>query len=134
MPVPEKRRPRVLVADDEQVIADTLCVILNHNGFEAVAAYDGESAVERARSWPPDILLSDVVMPGIDGIATATEICRMIPSCCVLLLSGNLRSPKLHYEAHLCGIDFELLQKPLPPDVLLERLRAVWAARAGGAV
>lgn len=47
------------------MIADTLAVILNQSGFETTAVYDGKEAVEKARSWKPDLLLSDVMMPGL---------------------------------------------------------------------
>ena len=46
-------KPKVLVADDERVIADTLAIILNQSGFEAKAVYSGEKAVETAKEWLP---------------------------------------------------------------------------------
>jgi DNA-binding response OmpR family regulator len=116
---------KVLIADDERVIADTLRTILEHNGFEAVAVYDGQDAIDAARVWPPEIFLSDVVMPGLNGIEAAVRISTMVPTCRVLLFSGNIGTPDLRHEARLLGNDFEFLQKPLHPDELLERLRAI---------
>jgi len=55
-------RKKVLVADDERVIADTLSMILNQSGFEARAVYSGEKALELAASFVPDMLISDVIM------------------------------------------------------------------------
>ena len=52
-------KPKVLVADDERVIADTLAIILNQSGFDATAVYNGEKAVEAARTLKPDMLISD---------------------------------------------------------------------------
>jgi PleD family two-component response regulator len=69
-------RVKVLVADDERVIADTLRAILNQNGFEAASAYGGQDAVDMARVWPPDILLTDVTMPGLNGIESAIQIVK----------------------------------------------------------
>jgi CheY-like chemotaxis protein len=118
-------RPKVLIADDERVIADTLRTILNQTGFEAAVAYDGQDAIDVARVWKPDIFLSDVVMPGMSGIQAAIEICKMIPACRVLLFSGNASTPDLQRDASLRGHHFSILQKPVPPIELIERLRAI---------
>ena len=64
-------KPRVLVVDDERVIADTLAIILNQNGFEASAVYTGTAAVDRARDTRPDLIISDVIMPDMNGIDAA---------------------------------------------------------------
>lgn len=120
-----QNRRRVLVADDERVIADTLQKILNQNGFEAVAVYGGQDAVDAVREWLPDIFLADVVMPAMNGIEAAIRILRMIPECRVLLISGNIQTPDLRREAQLLGNDFEWVQKPIHPEELLERLRAL---------
>ncbi|HEY1501181.1 MAG TPA: response regulator [Acidobacteriaceae bacterium] len=116
---------KVLIADDERVIADTLRTILNQNGFEAIAVYDGQEAIEAARAWPPEIFLSDVVMPGLNGIEAAIRISKMIPACHVVLFSGNIGTPDLRREAALLGNDFDFLQKPVHPDELLAHLRAI---------
>ena len=67
-------KPKVLVADDERVIADTLAIILNQSGFEATAVYNGEKAVETARTLRPDMLISDVIMTDMNGIDAAITI------------------------------------------------------------
>src|SRR5579871_873435 len=54
---------KVVVVDDERVIADTLAILLNHNGFKAVSAYSGRGAVERAQAEQPWLIVSDVIMP-----------------------------------------------------------------------
>ena len=64
-------KPRVLVADDEQVIANTLAIILNQAGFEARAVYSGEKAIESLETFQPDMLISDVIMTGMTGIEAA---------------------------------------------------------------
>ncbi len=66
-------KPRVLVADDERVIADTLALILNKSGFEATAVYSGEEAIETAKTLQPDVLISDVIMFGLNGIDAAIK-------------------------------------------------------------
>ena len=66
-------KPKVLVADDEQVIANTLAIILNQAGFEARAVFSGEKAVEALDSFQPDMLISDVIMTGMTGIELAAH-------------------------------------------------------------
>ncbi len=73
------KKPRVLVVDDEQVIADTLAKILDLNGYDASAVYTGTAAVESARSLRPDLIISDVIMPDMNGIEAAISI-RSFPS------------------------------------------------------
>ena len=72
-PAATPSKPRVLVADDEQVIANTLAIILNQAGFEARAVYSGEKAIEALEEFQPDMLISDVIMTGMTGIEA--EMC-----------------------------------------------------------
>jgi DNA-binding response OmpR family regulator len=113
-------RPRVLIADDERIIADTLGLILNQNGFEAATVYSGQKAVETARHFHPNVFLGDVVMSGIEA---AIQICTMIPGCRILLLSGQAATSDLLRDARVRGHDFEILLKPVHPNQLLDRLR-----------
>ena len=113
----------VLIVDDETIIADTLRLILLQNGFHAVVAYDGQAAVEKARQLNPDILLCDVVMPGLNGIELAIQLRRFLPHCRVLLLSGQAAVHDLLEDARLQGHHFDLLTKPVHPDELLDFLR-----------
>lgn len=117
--------PRVLVVDDERIIADTLTRILDLSGFDARAAYSGEMAVEIALDFKPHMLVSDVVMPGTDGIDAAIRVCTIIPSCKVLLFSGQSTSVGLLKKALAQHYEFELLMKPVHPNDLLAKLRKV---------
>ena len=116
-------RPRVLVADDERVIADTLGIILGQNGYDVTAVYCGADAVARAQDWRPDLFLGDVVMPDMNGIEAAIRIRAMYPKCRVLLLSGQAATSDLLSGARGKGHDFEIVLKPIHPAKLLERLR-----------
>ena len=117
-------KPKVLVADDERVIADTLAIILNQSGFEATAVYSGEKALEAARDLRPDMLISDVIMPDLNGIDTAIRIRAMLPSCKILLFSGQAATADLLDRARVQGHEFEILAKPVHPQDLLARLRS----------
>ena len=115
-------RARVLVVDDEHTIAETLSVILAKSGFETAVAYDGREAVAKARNWRPDAIISDVVMPIMDGIEAAIQILRFLPACKVVLLSGQAVTSDLVKHAALRGHYFEILPKPVPPAELLREL------------
>jgi CheY-like chemotaxis protein len=116
-------KTKVLVADDEPVIADTLTIILLENGFKAAAAYSGEEVVEIANSFQPDILVADVVMAGMNGIEAAILVLDMLPSCKIVLLSGQPITAELLDDARQQGYEFEIIAKPLHPDQLIAQLR-----------
>lgn len=117
-------KPKVLVADDERVIADTLAIILNQSGFQATAVYSGEKAVEAAKDLQPDMLISDVIMTDLNGIDAAIRIRAMLPSCKILLFSGQAATADLLDRARGQGHEFEILAKPVHPQDLLARLRS----------
>ena len=117
-------KPRVLVADDERVIADTLAIILNQSGFEATAVYSGEKAVEMAEILKPDMLISDVIMTDLNGIDAAIKIRSLLPSCKILLFSGQAATADLLDRARNQGHEFEILAKPVHPQDLLAKLRS----------
>lgn len=117
-------KPKVLVADDERVIADTLAIILNQSGFEATAVYTGEKAVETARTLKPDMLISDVIMTDLNGIDAAIRIRELLPECKILLFSGQAATADLLDRARGQGHEFEILAKPVHPQDLLARLRS----------
>jgi CheY-like chemotaxis protein len=117
------RRPRVLIVDDECIIADTLALILEQSGFATHAVYSGETAVDTASDFKPDVLISDVVMRGMNGIEAALRVSVILPECRIILMSGNAATADLLQDAHAHGHNFEILPKPLHPQVLLDRLR-----------
>lgn len=117
-----KTKRRVLVVDDEQVIADTLSIILNKAGFEASPVYTGTAAVESARTIQPDLIISDVIMPDMNGIEAAIQIRSFLPSCKILLFSGQAATADLLESARAKGHEFEILAKPVHPQDLLAKL------------
>jgi len=118
-----KTKPKVLVADDERVIADTLTMILNQSGFDARAVYSGEKALEIAPTFGPDMLISDVIMADLNGIDAAIRIRAILPEIKILLFSGQAATADLLEKARHRGFEFEILAKPVHPQDLLSRLR-----------
>jgi DNA-binding NtrC family response regulator len=119
----------ILIADDERVIADTLALILNMNGFKAIAVYSGEEAVETAKLMNPDLLISDVVMKEMSGIEAAMIVREAVPGCRILLISGHASSDEGLNRTSLKEHAFELLSKPFHPQILIDRLHKVpWSS------
>jgi CheY-like chemotaxis protein len=123
IPSLEQRRPVVLVVDDERIIADTLVAVLCRSGFAAIAAYDGLSALEMARVIPPELLITDIAMPRMNGIQLALALVATISDCKVLLFSGHAAHTDL-LEARKAGFNFPLLAKPVHPAQLLAHVAA----------
>jgi CheY-like chemotaxis protein len=117
-------KSKVLVVDDERVIADTLAMILNQSGFEARAVYSGEKAVEQATIFEPDMLITDVIMADLNGIDAAIAIRSHLPKIKVLLFSGQAATADLLEQARAKGYEFEILAKPVHPQDLLNKLKS----------
>jgi len=118
-----QQRRVVFVVDDEFIIAQTLATILNHSGFEAIAFDNPEEAFAARDEVKPDLLISDVRMPGMSGIELAVRFRQVQPNCKVLLFSGQASTSDLLKEARNQGYDFELLTKPVHPADLLAKIR-----------
>jgi CheY-like chemotaxis protein len=115
---------RILVVDDEQLIANTLAALLNLSGFKACPVYSGEEALVAVESFKPDVVISDVIMSGMTGIEAAIAIRSERPSCKILLFSGQAATNDLLHDARAQGHDFELISKPVHPNTLLAKLRS----------
>jgi DNA-binding NtrC family response regulator len=110
---------RVLVIDDETAIADTLARILRHHGFNTLTEYSAKGAARVAEDFNPDVLITDIVMPGINGIDLAEWFCKTYPACRIILMSANL----LHFDDSFLSFEHtqEIAFFPKPvriPDLL----------------
>ena len=79
---------RILIVDDEPLVAETLTLVFRRNGFDAVKANDADQALVLARHTPPDLVLCDIDMPGRDGISLMGDLSRELPDCPILILTG----------------------------------------------
>lgn len=119
---------RVLVVDDDHLVADTLALIFVTSGFDARATYSAEEALEYARDFFPDLLLCDVSMPGKDGLALVCDITRELPSCRIIVLTGfysNLNS--VREQSNKLSRPMGILTKPCQPSDLLREATTILA-------
>lgn len=116
-----EKKHKIVIVDDECIIADTLNLIFSANGYDARAAYSAEEVLEILVEWQPDIALIDVILPVMNGIELAMFMRTNHPSCHILLISGQATTRDLLAEAEKKGHTFDLLAKPTHPTELLER-------------
>jgi DNA-binding response OmpR family regulator len=120
---------RVLIVDDEILVADTLTLVFEKSGFSARAAYSADEAMASARTFQPNLLLCDITMPGKDGLALVHEMTRELPNCRILVLTGfysNLKS--VRETATSLNLPMSIFTKPCQPDDLLREAAAILAA------
>jgi two-component system OmpR family response regulator len=90
-----EKRPTILIVDDEPDIVETLDFALRKRGFEVRVAYDGQEALEAAREEPPDLMLLDVMLPGMNGYEVSRKLKESmedepeVPSFPILLLTAR---------------------------------------------
>jgi CheY-like chemotaxis protein len=111
---------RILVVDDERLLADTTAAILRRGGFRTKTAYDGFGALEIAASFHPDYLLTDIMMPGMNGVELAIAMTKMHPTTKILLFSGQAGISEILQKSKAEGFEFPLLAKPVHPTKLIE--------------
>jgi DNA-binding response OmpR family regulator len=107
------------VVDDESAIAETVAAILSRSGYAVMTAYDAQEAMETALLSPPELLITDVSLPGMSGIELAITMRRVFPDCRILLFSGHVATADLLAGAQRAGHTFTLLSKPVHPKDLL---------------
>ena len=115
--------PSVFIVDDEDIIAQTLTMILQRHGFTARSFTDPTAALAAAREQAPDLVVSDVMMPEMSGVDLAIAVKTDCPECKVMLFSGHAQTLDLLTAARAKGYNFRLLNKPLHPADLLRKIR-----------
>jgi twitching motility two-component system response regulator PilH len=124
---------RVLVVDDSTTVLAILKKMLSQNGCKVVEAMDAETGLELAFSEPPDLILLDIVLPGMSGFV-ALRLLRKNPqtrNVPVIMISGNKQATEEYYVQRIGADDF--LTKPFTRAELFERVQRVFAARRAAA-
>ncbi|MBW4040257.1 MAG: response regulator [Acidobacteria bacterium] len=113
-------KQRVLIVDDDHLVADTLNWIFRANGYESEAVYSAADGLERARTFDPVLLLCDITMPEQNGLELAETVQHEMPQCKLLMLTayaGNIA--KAEQQATRTRRPLKLLSKPCRPELLL---------------
>lgn len=117
----------VYVVDDEKIITSTLTAILARKGYSSFGFTNPREALESATAQPPALLITDVIMPTMNGIELAIEFKTRFPDCKVLLLSGRTYTADLLEIAKERGHNFTILAKPVHPIDLLAAISTLTA-------
>lgn len=113
---------RVLVVDDEYLVADTLALIFGRHGFETRVTYSAKAALECARHFSPDLLLCDITMPERSGLELMEDFHRELPNCRVLVLTGYYTNvPRVREQSARLSRPAHVLTKPCDPAELLRQ-------------
>lgn len=118
---------RVLVVDDNRIVADSLALVIRGRGYDSRATYSGESAAQIALAWKPRAAIVDAIMRPMDGVALALVLAKQLPSCKMLLMSGNPDSERLLKESEKLGHNFPFLAKPFDLHSIFEFLETIGA-------
>ena len=113
---------RVLVVDDEPIVRDVLRRYLSKGGFQVDSAEDGETALERFAAEPPDLVLLDLMLPGVDGVEVFTRI-RADHDTPVIMLTARGEEADRVVGLEIGADDY--IAKPFSPREVVARVRAV---------
>ena len=121
---------KILVIDDEQNIVDLVSAYLQREGYEVHVAMDGPAGLKAARAFKPDLIVLDVMLPGMDGIELLTRLRRESEVYVILLTSRAEETDKV--VGLSMGAD-DYLTKPFSPRELVARIKAALRRLRGGA-
>jgi len=114
---------KVLVADDDRAIRESLTTALELNGYDVISCADGVEALSRTRSERPDVLVLDVMMPGVDGLGVCQVVRAEGDRTPILMLTARVETAD-----RVAGLDAgadDYVPKPYDIDEVLARLRAL---------
>jgi DNA-binding response OmpR family regulator len=114
--------PRVLIVDDEPIVRDVLTRYLSKGGFRVDSAEDGEAALEQFAAEPPDLVLLDLMLPGVDGVEVFTRI-RADHDTPVIMLTARGEETDRVVGLEIGADDY--IAKPFSPREVVARVRAV---------
>ena len=118
---------RLLLVDDEKEFADYAAKRLSARGMQVQIAYDGYAALKLVAAHPVDVVVLDLLMPGMDGFELFSEIKRLRPEAQLIMLSGHVDQEAIAQGEALGAVDY--IRKPCEFSTLLETIQN--AARHG---
>jgi DNA-binding NtrC family response regulator len=125
MSMSHSRSIRVLVVEDEKIIANTLTAILRIRGYEATAFYSAEEALQWCHDQQPDAVITDAIVGPTNGIHLAVHLAITQPDCKVIILTGQFLAASALAESMARGFKFRIFPKPVHPQDILDFLETV---------
>jgi hypothetical protein len=125
--MPETLATIILIIEDSPTQAEQLRYTLEANGYQTIVAQNAEAAIECIGNQPPDIIVSDIIMPGMDGFSLCRKIKNEINKTLPVILLTALSDPVDVLKGLECGAD-HFITKPYDGEYLLSRIRAVYAS------
>lgn len=113
-------KPKLLLVDDEKDFVDTLAERLELRGFQVVTAINGETALRIIENDPPQLVILDIMMPGLSGLNVLQQIKSRAPQTPVILLTGLGSTAEGTKGIHMGAYDF--LIKPVNIDELMQKM------------
>jgi len=120
----QEKIKKILVVDDESSITDLVYSILTEKGYEVTTAKDGREGLKVFESVKPDLVITDIVMPDMEGIEFMRSLVKMRKGLPVIVMSGNVLGTKFLETARIFGAQ-ATLRKPFAIQELLEVIAAV---------
>src|SRR5687767_14273612 len=119
--MPDVRPPLVLIVEDDTDTREMYSEFLSHSGLRVAEAHSGRRALERVREQTPDVVVTDIAMPGMDGLELSRQLRSSAPTrdVPIIAVSGNASE-----SAREAGADV-VLEKPCTPDELLHVIEGV---------
>ena len=121
-------KPRLLLVDDEEMFLEYLSKRLINRQYDVTTCLSGEEAIEKVRDYDFDVVIIDILMPGIDGIETLSEIKKLKPLTEVIMLTGH--------ASHESGIEgmrlgaYDYLRKPCDTEDLVSKINKAYERKA----
>jgi len=121
--------PRILVIDDDADVRGSLSKILTRAGYEVVVAADGAAGIELQHKAPADVIITDIFMPGLDGLQTIRQLKKEGSGVRIIAVSGGDRTGTVDLKEHarLMGA-FSVLAKPFEMDDVLAAVKEALGA------
>jgi DNA-binding response OmpR family regulator len=120
---------RILVIDDDDGVRETIRLALDEHVYEVITAENGERGLSAFRRTPPDLVITDIVMPAMEGLQTIRELRRQRPAMPIIAISAGGRGERHDFLeiARRLGA-WEILVKPFDPDELVARIESCLGA------
>ena len=117
----------ILVVDDHHTAAITMSWVLEESGYAVSVVSDGKAALDIVSGIAFDLAVVEIILPDMDGIKIAQELCKRLPNCRILLMSGNDEATTLLEKAKADGVQWDVLPKPVRPPELIAKLESLLA-------